>query len=468
MFMTHGPVPPESRLFVGRTAELKLLEAWLSDAPCVGAVLGARQTGKTSLLLKLRHAFRAKYAFTFVDLQAVEGAQTDDCFEYIAEQMVEQLAETASGEQLCVPKEQRQFSTFLRELSRRTRAVRIIVILDEIGALPPETAMKLAGTVRAAFTDRLINPDLARYFFLLAGAVDMLDLTVGRTSPLGNVTERIYLGDLSLVETEQLLAEVFSARELGLVPGISSEIHAWTSGHPYWTQLIAAALDRQFRPSKEMAIEKIVEELLRTEDRNLPHLMRVLKADSALWRVAESLLSGPAFPFTRTNATIAKLELVGFLKDSDGLCRIRNRIYKEGLNRYLRSSMPQLEPAALSSMVRVGTFLLDLKAGELRRGERKVRLNEQSFQILKMLVEHPGDVVTRDEIRQQLWPSGIVVEFDHSINTAVKKLRLALFDSADKPRYVETVGRRGYRLMASVEGVEANPTNSLSRSSRPH
>ncbi len=98
MFVTHGPVPPESRLFVGRAAELKRLGAWLSDVHCVGAVLGARQTGKTSLLLKLRHAFRDKYGFTFVDLQGVEGAQTDDCFNYIAEQMVEQLAETVGGE----------------------------------------------------------------------------------------------------------------------------------------------------------------------------------------------------------------------------------------------------------------------------------------------------------------------------------------------------------------------------------
>ena len=72
MFLTQGPVPPESRLFVGRAAEMKRMEGWLTDVTCVGAVLGARQTGKTSLLLKLRQTLQGKYAFVFVDLQAIE------------------------------------------------------------------------------------------------------------------------------------------------------------------------------------------------------------------------------------------------------------------------------------------------------------------------------------------------------------------------------------------------------------
>src|SRR5262249_1898959 len=105
--------------------------------------------------------------------------------------------------------------------------------------------------------------------------------------------------------------------------------------------------------------------------------------------------------------------------------------------------------------VRFGPFQLDLKAAELHKHGRKIHLHEQPFQVLKMLVEHPGEVVTREEIRKKLWPNNTIVEFDNSINAAIKKLRLALGDSADAPRYVETLPRRGYRLMVPVERGDA-------------
>jgi len=108
----------------------------------------------------------------------------------------------------------------------------------------------------------------------------------------------------------------------------------------------------------------------------------------------------------------------------------------------------------LPSRVRLGAFELDLRAGELRGGEGKVTLQQQPFQVLLMLVERRGEVATREEIRKKLWPNDTVVEFDHAINTAIKKLRQALDDSAENPKYIETVARRGYRLLVPVEWVE--------------
>ena len=90
-----------------------------------------------------------------------------------------------------------------------------------------------------------------------------------------------------------------------------------------------------------------------------------------------------------------------------------------------------------SDIVCFGPFNLDLRAGELHRNGRKVRLHEQPFKILEMLLEHPGEVVTRQEIRSKLWPNDTIVEFDHSINAAIKKVRLALEDSAEEPEYVK-------------------------------
>jgi serine/threonine protein kinase/DNA-binding winged helix-turn-helix (wHTH) protein/tetratricopeptide (TPR) repeat protein len=109
--------------------------------------------------------------------------------------------------------------------------------------------------------------------------------------------------------------------------------------------------------------------------------------------------------------------------------------------------------ATLPVRVRLGVFELDVRAGELRRGEGIVRLQEQPFQVLLMLVEREGDIVTREEIQKKLWPNDTVVEFDHSINTAIKKLRQALDDSADEPKYIETLARRGYRLLVAVQRV---------------
>jgi len=341
MFVTHGPLPPSSSLFVGRTAEITRIETWLTDAHCVGAVLGARQTGKTSLLLKLRHELREKYAFAFVDLQAVEGANAAECFSYIAEQLVEQLFGTIGYGDLPVAKDSTTFSVFLREFSRKTQIVRIVVILDEIGALPPETAIKLAGTIRAVFTGRLIRPEFANYVFLLAGATDMLELTTGRNSPLGNVTEKIYLGDLSMVETGELLTRAFAHAPVRTVPEVTRQLHTWTSGHPYWTQLLAAQLEaREQGPTEEM-VRNIVEQLLRTEDKNLPHLIRSLRADNSLWTFVESLLDGLTVSFSRANAAIAKMEMIGILKDQDGHCTIRNRIYQEAMQRH------QIKPVRL-------------------------------------------------------------------------------------------------------------------------
>jgi len=104
-----------------------------------------------------------------------------------------------------------------------------------------------------------------------------------------------------------------------------------------------------------------------------------------------------------------------------------------------------------SRVVRFGTFELELRARELHKNGLKIHLPEQSVQILAMLLERPGEVVTRDEIQAKLWPDDTIVEFDHSINAAVKRLRQALGDSADNPRYVETLARRGYRFIAAAD-----------------
>src|SRR5947208_7603003 len=110
--------------------------------------------------------------------------------------------------------------------------------------------------------------------------------------------------------------------------------------------------------------------------------------------------------------------------------------------------------ARTPQVVRFGVFEVDLRAGELRKKGVRVRLQEQPLQMLALLLEQPGNLVTREELRQKLW-AGTIVDFDHSINTTINKLREALGDSADTPRFIETLPRRGYRFIYPVNGAPA-------------
>src|ERR1700693_3463729 len=105
--------------------------------------------------------------------------------------------------------------------------------------------------------------------------------------------------------------------------------------------------------------------------------------------------------------------------------------------------------------IRFGPFQLNLRAAELRRNGAKVRVPDQSIKVLTMLVQSSGEVVTREQLHQKLWPNGTIVEFDSSINAAIRRLREALDDSADAPQFIETLPRRGYRFLVPVEHAEA-------------
>src|SRR5215510_11924351 len=110
---------------------------------------------------------------------------------------------------------------------------------------------------------------------------------------------------------------------------------------------------------------------------------------------------------------------------------------------------------------RFGPFEVSLDTGELRKNGRKVHLQHKPFEILVALLEQSGRLVSRESLRQRLWPVDTFVDFDNGLNTALSKLRQALGDTADKPRYIETFEGRGYRFLPLVERVAAPPTNQL-------
>ena len=113
--------------------------------------------------------------------------------------------------------------------------------------------------------------------------------------------------------------------------------------------------------------------------------------------------------------------------------------------------MPMPSSNRETRLLRFSVFEVDLDAGELRKNGRRVRLQEQPFQVLAALLQKAGQVVTREELREKIWPADTFVDFDHSLNTAVNKIRESLGDSASSPRFVETLARRGYRFIAPVD-----------------
>ena len=116
------------------------------------------------------------------------------------------------------------------------------------------------------------------------------------------------------------------------------------------------------------------------------------------------------------------------------------------------------ETSAPSHVIHFGVFEVDLRSGELRKQGLKIKLHGQPMEVLAMLLEHPGELVTREEIQKRLWPANTFIDFEHSLNTAIKKLREALGDDADNPRFIETLPRRGYRFIYPVAAASPRPT----------
>jgi TolB-like protein/Tfp pilus assembly protein PilF len=116
---------------------------------------------------------------------------------------------------------------------------------------------------------------------------------------------------------------------------------------------------------------------------------------------------------------------------------------------------------------RFGRFELDVRARELRKDNVRVRLQDQPYEVLAMLLQQPGEILTREELRRQLWPDGTFVDFEHGLNAAVKRLRAVIGDNAERPRFIETLHRRGYRFIASVERIELEQPEGGTLASEP-
>jgi DNA-binding winged helix-turn-helix (wHTH) protein len=115
-----------------------------------------------------------------------------------------------------------------------------------------------------------------------------------------------------------------------------------------------------------------------------------------------------------------------------------------------------MEPQRQVLVVRFGTYEVSLQSGEMRKAGVRIRVQQQPLKLLEVLLERPGEVITREELRSRVWPNENFGDFDQAVNIAIAKLRSALGDSAENPRYIETLPKRGYRFIADVSFVDAD------------
>lgn len=329
MFVVHGPVKHDSPVFIERHDAMATVSEWLTRAGVVGAILGARQTGKTSFAYWLSAHLRERYAFAFIDFQGFAGTTWDECASYIADRLVDLCAD---GEAPDMPRKGAELPRFLKRLAARVVAVRVVVIFEELGDLPERCRQRLANTIRSVFTERLQEPAYERYAFLIIGAYEVRDMAGTRNSPLWNVAEKLYLQDFELDEVSKLIQAATSARG-ECAQRLAEFVHEWTAGHPYWTQRLAQEVTERHLPgdpdfTDRAGAEEIARALIHTEDTNLPHFFELLERERGLLQPILDRVSAGEHQFSRSDKSVAILELLGAIANRDGRCVIRHRIYE--------------------------------------------------------------------------------------------------------------------------------------------
>jgi hypothetical protein len=441
LFPTRGPLLPEDegRLLIDRP-ELRRVRR-LALQPSVSqyiALLSARQTGKTTIILSLWGDLAGRYACAFMDLSVLRAQDTRACFQFLAFHLVNALSERMGHDK--APSAQdvtdgASFGRFLRELASMIDVPRIVVMLDEVGALRPAASDAVFNALRAVFTQgRGGDVALARYLFVFSGAVDLYTLTSGANSPL-NICEKVYLRDFGRPEVGRLLHE-FERLDVSVPDTAVDQVYALTNGHPYLTMRLCALLERaNVTELSARNIEAAAEEML-VDDDNIHHVIHQLDQRPAeRARLRSILMDGRELPFTRNDPVLASLEMIGAVQPSQP-CRVRNQLYERALRPYLgahgadvpMSRRPLERPVADDPEAAfVGVETLRARAlgrkGAMQGGQRWETYAAALFSLVPCLTLYPDTRARQgqmgilfaigDEARDALWhshESGLLVQ----------------------------------------------------------
>lgn len=332
-FHFRGPLPADSKLFVGRQEQIQQVRALcLGPLRSYVTLVGARQMGKTSFLHRLQKELGPRGLSVLVNLQMIPGAAPSDLFQFVSTEVVKQLGFPALLPFADGISSGSGFERLLCELPYA--GCNVAILVDEIGALPQNTAIYMANVLRAIFSNRLLTgfEALGRFVFLLAGGSELQNLTMTMVSPFSNIATKIYLPDLTLGETKQLMAYGFAGMriEVGLVHELAEATYQQTHGHPYLTQRIGAYLAEFLAQENGTADPSWViraRDLMMSSDENIRHVRSALE-DPALIDAAFQALQRPT-PFRYFDLRQEKLHLLGIIRDETGLAVPRNAMYAQ-------------------------------------------------------------------------------------------------------------------------------------------
>ena len=339
-FKTRGPLlaQSETELMIERPELRRAIR--LAQQPSVTqyiAFLSARQTGKTTLLFRLINLLQGLYTCVFIDLSVLRVQDTKACFRFIAFHLVNEFRNLL-GEEFFLPETLHiessvDFLEFLRALAEALPMPRIIILLDEVGALMPQVSDAFFNTLRTVFTQgRGLNAQLSKYLFIFSGAVDLYTLTYGANSPL-NICEKLYLRDFDLPDVHKIVGQ-FARLSVEVPPEAATQIYDLTGGHPYLTMRLCALIEHaQAERLTPDVIEQAAAQML-VEDDNVRHVIHELeKRPQERRRLRSILIEGRAVPFSRNDPVLASLEMIGAIRAVQP-CAVRNRLYERALRQY--------------------------------------------------------------------------------------------------------------------------------------
>ena len=296
-FFSSTALGPENPLFRGRQAELaRLVQLCQDDVSSYIVVYGGRQNGKTSLLMRLEARLTAPIKVCRVDFQQIQGAPAATTFAFLAMQLAEVLPLTPQPQNVANGP---ALLHFLNQALARPDIPRLVLLLDELGALPVATREALANALRSLFHARLVRPALAKLQIVFSGGIELYNLIVTEASSLHNICEELYLSDLMRGDAIGLIAD--GLRGLGcpaeLAEAIGAATYTHTAGHPYLTQRIGSLLEAANRRSEPFT-PALVEQAVAEIGRGGP-LLRQIRDD-----LREQQLEDAARPVSYTHLTL--------------------------------------------------------------------------------------------------------------------------------------------------------------------
>ena len=341
-FIYRGPLPPDSPLFFGRERALKrLLRLCRGEVQAYAIIYGGRQMGKTSLALRLVDRLPQDTLACRVDFQEMPGSGAAQVYGHLARRVGEAVAlntahvnEADRAALLGVADmvtDAPALNSFLCQALRRGWIRRFVLLLEELGALPPATRHNLANVLRALFSGRFdpARRPLAKLVVVITDSIELYDLAATEVSTLHNICDAFYLSDLSEADTVSLISRGLAAAE---APETwAREIYAWTHGHAYLTQRLGALLADRCDSGGTLAPDCVaasVASLLRG-DALLRHLRRALDEQALLDAACFLLDEHPRF--SRLDENLARLELLGLAAERDGRWAVRNRLFEDAL-----------------------------------------------------------------------------------------------------------------------------------------